>query len=71
MSRVTTNCPTCQSEGERGSCARLRCYCGHSGCYAFDSYFKPEPAAVATVRAPDKRMAQSWAEREEPTWLDR
>ena len=64
-------CPICKAEGERGSCARLRCYCGHPECWAFDSYYKPEAAAVATVRAPDKRMAQSWAEREEPTWLDR
>lgn len=72
MSRPTvTNCPTCTSEGERGSCARLRCYCAHAECWAFDSYQKPEPVAVAIVRAPDARMARSWAEREEPTWLDR
>lgn len=69
-------CPVCKSKGEQGSCARLRCYCGHQECWAFDSYYdarerKPEPFISAVVRPPDTRMAQSWAEREEPTWLDR
>ena len=64
-------CPTCAKSGERGSCARLRCYCGHEECWAFDSYFKPETIAAPTVRKADERMARSWAEREEPTWLDR
>ena len=71
MARQISQCPTCKNEGERGSCARLRCYCGHVECWAFDSYYKPEAAAGTIIRAPDERMAKSWAEREEPTWLDR
>jgi hypothetical protein len=71
MNRITTNCPACTQTGEQGSCARYRCYCGHAECWAFDSYYKPETPIAPVVRAADKRMAQSWADREEPTWLDR
>jgi hypothetical protein len=71
MSRITTNCAACSDKGNRGSCARYRCYCGHQQCWAFDSYYKPETVSAPAVRKADKRMAQSWAEREEPTWLDR
>jgi hypothetical protein len=71
MSRTIHQCPACVAAGERGSCARLRCYCGHQACPAFASYYKPEPVAAPVVRQADERMARSWAEREEPTWLDR
>lgn len=71
MSRAMSNCPACIDKGELGSCARYRCYCGHQECWAFDSYYKPEAIAAPVVRKADKRMAQSWADREEPTWLDR
>lgn len=72
MNRVNTNCPTCVNQGERGSCARLRCYCGHKECWAYDSYYDARATTTtAAVRKTDERMAKSWAEREEPTWLDR
>ena len=71
MSRVTTNCPSCVKAGQQGSCARLRCYCGHSECWAFDSYYKPAATVITAAPKADERMAKSWAEREEPTWLDR
>ena len=76
MSRLTDRnpeavCPTCAAGGQMGCCARLRCYCGHKECWAFDSYFKPSPVTITTTLAPDKRVANSWAERDEPTWLDR
>lgn len=71
MTRVTTNCPVCTNAGQQGSCARLRCYCGHSECWAFDSYYKPVATSLTVAPKADERMAKSWAEREEPTWLDR
>lgn len=71
MNRVLNGCIDCAAEGQMGSCARLRCYCGHVTCWAYDSYYKPEAPTTVTVRKADERMAQSWAEREEPTWLDR
>lgn len=64
-------CQACVDGGVRGSCARYRCYCGHAECWAFDSYYKPKSSAALPTRTPDMRMAKSWAEREEPTWLDR
>lgn len=70
-SRDIRQCAACVANGERGSCARLRCYCGHRECWAFDSYYKPETPAAITVAKADERMARSWAEREESTWLDR
>lgn len=42
MNRAHVNpCPTCVAEGKPGSCAKLRCYCGHRECWAFASYTKP------------------------------
>ena len=68
------SCQTCRDEQPTSSryCAPMRCYCGHPACPAFASYEEPSRLATVTnIKPADERMAASWAEREEPTWLDR
>lgn len=67
MSDIKT-CPACVQRGTRGSCAPLRCYCGHEPCPAFASYIEPRAADIA-ASAP-KRRKSSWDNREESTWID-
>jgi hypothetical protein len=54
VSGQISNCAACVLDGERGSCARFRCYCGHRECWAFDSYYEPE---VVTAAAYQERKA--------------
>lgn len=42
MSREFPTCTTCVENGVLGSCAPLRCYCGHETCPAFASYVPRE-----------------------------
>ena len=68
------HCSSCQTSGRNGYCAPLRCYCGHECCPAFPSYSRERYGDIKTttaIPANSERMASSWAEREEPTWLDR
>lgn len=46
-------------------------YCGHPECPAFGSWEPLREVNVTSIKPADERMARSWAEREEPTWLDR
>ena len=64
-------CQTCTEEGRKGYCARLRCYCGHEDCHASASYVEVLPPDVTTIPTSKSRAAELWADREEPTWLDR
>lgn len=70
MSRVY--CQTCTETGRRGHCAPARCYCGHETCYAYASWVDvkrlPPTAITPTAKS---RAAEAWADRKEPTWLDR
>lgn len=68
---MSHHCATCTDLDRRGYCAPLRCYCGHDTCHAAASYETPAPLNVTSIKPPDERLAQSWAQREEPTWLDR
>lgn len=65
-------CATCTTEGRRGYCAPLRCYCGHDTCHAFASW---EPLPVSNVTPIAKATAahaDSWANREEgSSWIDK
>ena len=67
MSPKIIGCETCG-----GYCAPNRCYCGHPECHAYASW-KPRRKTAPTVTPTrnNDRHAQAWAEREEPTWLDR
>ena len=61
-------CAECASEGRRGYCAPLRCYCAHDTCHARESYVE--------LRAPDldsisDATSTTWASREGSTWIDR
>lgn len=59
-------CASCASAGRRGYCALGRCYCGHSSCEAFASWYElPAPTSDATS------TSATWTEREEATWLDK
>ena len=69
MTRVY--CQTCTDTGRRGYCAPAGCYCGHDACYAAASYVKVRPLNVTTIPTTKSRAAELWADREEPTWLDR
>jgi hypothetical protein len=60
-------CQTCTDTGRRGSCAPLRCYCGHESCHAFASW---QPRTVPNVTSLPTRASSAWAEREESTWID-
>ena len=66
------HCAACADSGRNGTCARLRCYCGHQECWAAESFVELGVMRVpANVPAGDARQAQTWANREEPTWLDK
>ena len=64
-------CHECTETGRKGYRAPLRCYCGHETCAAFASWEPLRTPDLTAIRAADERMAKSWADREEPTWLDR
>lgn len=67
-------CTACHEAGKHGHCAPLRCYCGHPECHAYASWkprTKTAPVVKPTRNNANDRQAQSWADREEPTWLDR
>ena len=66
-----TPCRDCAETGRKGYCAPLRCYCGHQTCHAFASYVEVHPLDVTTIPTSKSRAAEAWADREEPTWLDR
>ena len=67
-----TDCQPCQELYQDSRyCAPLRCYCGHPECPAFGSWEPLREVSVTSIKPADERMAKSWAEREEPTWLDR
>jgi hypothetical protein len=68
--RVDT-CASCAEIGRAGSCARLRCYCGHSTCWAFASW-SPLSTDAPEITTTTKRAGRSaWDNRKESTWLDR
>lgn len=66
-------CPSCTAAGRLGYCAPMRCYCRHADCYAAAHARIPEPLPErpTTSSRTGRQMAESWASREEPTWLDR
>jgi hypothetical protein len=68
VSLADWTCATCTTEGRRGSCAPLRCYCGHDTCHAFASWTPLQPLNVTDISKPKKGSA--WAERKESTWID-
>ena len=73
-SKAATPCPQCRAEKPASTryCAPAGCYCGHPECPAFPSYIPRRAlSSVALLRGADERMAKSWSDREEPTWLDR
>lgn len=66
-----SDCGTCaETTGTKRYCAPLRCYCAHEDCYAFASYRKSQMPTLTNVKAADSRMAKSWAERGEGSWID-
>lgn len=53
-------------------CAPNRCYCGHQECTAYPSWVDAQRLApVTNISTTKSRAAEQWADREEPTWLDR
>jgi hypothetical protein len=56
-----------------GYCAPLRCYCGDETCPAFESYIPRDQLPDHQPDAAPKRrkQAESWANREGETWIDR
>ena len=62
-------CQTCTEEGRKGYCARLRCYCGHEDCHAFQSWHEPVAPDI-TAKTSNELHATTWADREGPTWID-
>lgn len=66
------HCTTCAQTGRRGYCAPAGCYCGHETCHAYPSWVAAKRSTPVTVIPTAKsRAAEAWADREEPTWLDR
>ena len=63
------SCQTCTEEGRKGYCAPLRCYCGHEDCHASASW-TPLPALNVTPIVKNNPTRDSWANREESTWID-
>lgn len=61
------SCTTC----EFGYCAPLRCYCGHKECDASASYIKQAPPKRIAIAPAANPHAESWANREDATWLDK
>ena len=61
-------CAHCASEGRRGYCAPLRCYCGHETCHAAASYYEPTIPDVSSVR--EQQTSTSWDNRKDSTWID-
>lgn len=70
---TATRCQSCVDTGRLGHCAPKRCYCRHSDCYAAAHARTPEalPDVTPEPSRTTQRHADSWATREEPTWLDR
>jgi len=65
-------CKSCVTAGRAGSCARLRCYCGHEGCWAFDSWVPlTRRESAASAPANTDAIRASWDARDGETWLDR
>lgn len=64
-------CPDCDTTGRGVSCARTRCYCGHGGCWAYDSWVDLRARNAKAPVTTDTRQAESWANRGEgSTWID-
>ena len=69
MPQPAPYCPQCTIPG--GWCAPHRCYCGHKQCPAYASYISRDQIKATTAKTNATQHAQSWAQREEATWLDR
>lgn len=63
-------CANCATDGRRGYCAPLRCYCGHKTCYAFASW-QPLARPFVNVQAITRPRSTAWVDREESTWIDK
>lgn len=57
MNRVATNCPAYHQQGEQGSCARYRCYCGHPQCWAYDTWHNTRQAPEESKASDFKGLA--------------
>lgn len=65
-------CAACvAATGTKRYCAPTRCYCGHPGCPAFDSWvdLKALAASEQYAATPTPRSS-TWDDREEATWID-
>lgn len=66
-----SDCQPCQDRHkDKRYCARLRCYCGHPECPAFASWEPLRAPNVTNIKPADERLAASWAQREEGSWID-
>lgn len=61
-------CQTCTTQGRRGYCAPLRCYCSHKDCHAAASFYEPTAPDLSTIR--EAPTSKTWANRKESTWID-
>ena len=71
VSIQTWTCATCTDSGRKGYCAPLRCYCGHETCHAFASWTPLPVSNVTPIAKATAAHADSWANREESTWIDK
>ena len=64
-------CATCTETGRRGTCAPLRCYCGHPTCHAFASFVpRRQPFANVHQLTTARPTSSAWDDREGSTWID-
>ena len=67
-------CPACDADPHAAPsryCAPLRCYCGHETCHAFASWTPLPVSNVTPIAKATAAHADSWANREESTWIDK
>lgn len=64
------SCQTCATNGRRGYCAPLRCYCGHKTCHAFASWSSLKTPTLTLV-GERKKNTKRWDERGDNSWIDK
>ena len=71
---MTVNTWACDACPPPVYCAPTRCYCGHPECHAYPSWVERQgqlPSAPTATSRTTAHHAESWANREEGSWLDR